>query len=529
MTFRMQVTIAASIVSILAVISIGYIAFTWNEQTTDDAQIDGLIYPIAPRINGFVSNVLIEDNQYVTAGTPLIQLDPTQYQANLATAKAAEIAQLQKAPLEETRTIFQLQSAEAEIQSAIGRISQAQQQVAVAKFQLAQAKAEYTLRELTYIRYKQLVAQDIISTQDFDQARSDRDSSQASVEAASSNVKAAEKALKVAMEQEPEAKARLGLAETGNLEARIQLIQAQAQAAKARLARLQLAWTTIRAPIDGYIANKQVEHGATVTRGQRLMSIVPRSPKAKWVTANYKETQIRKMREGNYCTISVDSYPDMKLEGYVESLTAGTGSVFSLFPPENATGNYVKVVQRIPVRIRLTNYDPNTMPLLRNGMSVEPTVYTNKLSTHAPAYLRRMQSPHSPVQSPTGKPQDQPDTHYPSFIPPIEPDAGFSIDSQTPDTPLPSKKAAPVLPELPAPFPPDTYQPVIPEPDATPRPSKEQPETSKPLSLSSISTMPTKYPMHTHPPKHHAPNQQPKRAQRVPFPLNHSARFDTGS
>ena len=452
MTFYKQVALIGSFFTFLAIVGLTYVVWTWNMETTNDAQIDGLIYSVSPRINGFVSNVLIEDNQYIKAGTPLIQLDPAPYEAALAKAKAQEIALLQTAPLTETEAIYRIQSAKAQISTAVERIAQARQQVAVAKYNLVQAQAESRYNELTYERMKRLVKQAVISEQDFDQARENKDTSYAVVEAAQYSLEEAKKALQVAIEEEPESEAQLGIAETGELEASINLIQAQAQAAIVRLARLELSWTTIRAPIDGYVANKNVEHGATVSRGQTLLDLVPRSSRAKWVTANFKETQVTYMVPGNYCTIDVDTYPDMKLEGYIESITAGTGSIFSLFPPENATGNYVKVVQRIPVRIRLTNYDPDTMPLLRNGMSVEPTVYTNKIAEAAPEYMKINAGTFSPLLLPYDTPLDQPEKRYPVTVPSTQPEAGPELDSPVPDVKLPPLPEAPPLPAKPKPF-----------------------------------------------------------------------------
>jgi len=360
------------IIIIVAVIATLVWRYYAVRETTDDAQIDGHIAPVSARVSGTAVNVYVEDNVYVRAGDLLAQLDPKDYQvavtraeSELADAEANARAAGTGVPVMYTSTSSTLQTAEA-------NLSAAQKEVDAAEARLRDAEARHNLAVQDLQRFKQLVSKQEIPQQRYDnavtaeqQAAAGVDAAQAEVLSAQSHVRQAEAQVagaKTVPQQVAITRSRAGAAEAQVQRARAALEQAQ----------LNLQYTTVRAPVSGIVDKRSVEPGQTVQPGQPLFAIVMIDDL--WVTANYKETQLRDMRPGQSATISVDA-TGKKYKGHVESIGGATGARFSLLPPENATGNFVKVVQRIPVRIAI---DPNQDPqhALRPGMSVEPTVIT---------------------------------------------------------------------------------------------------------------------------------------------------------
>ena len=377
------------IVPILALLIAAAAALTYHYyagwESTDDAQIDGYINPISSRVAGYITNVYVDDNQYVKAGTLLAQIDPKDYQVAVASAQAtlandqatADASQV-NVPVISVNTSSQLVSAEADVANAHAGISAAEQQLAAAQATVLQAEANSAKAQDDVKRYKQLVDKQEISEQLYVQAVQTSNGTTAAVQAATANVQAAQDAVRQAQSRLSQASAGVETAQTGPQQIRIQKSRAIAAAAAAQKsqssleqAQLNLGYTRIIAPVDGVIAKRSAQPGQYVSPGQQLMAVVPLDDI--WVTANFKETQLQNMRPGNPVQIHVDAY-GRTYSGYVESLPGGTGAIFSLLPPENATGNYVKVVQRLPVRLRLNKgQDPDR--LLRPGMSVVPDVY----------------------------------------------------------------------------------------------------------------------------------------------------------
>ncbi|MCM0755661.1 HlyD family secretion protein [Desulfovibrio aminophilus] len=308
----------------------GYLLATRHRVSTDDAYVDGRIYTITPRVAGYVAEVLVEDNQEVKAGDPLVRLDPVEYEVALADARASLAA------LEEDAT--------------------------AAEQDLHQAKAQFEQAALDLRR-----SQDLLRTQAVSQ--SSVDTAQTAATSAMTRVRAAQAKLDAIRRRN--AGAREGGPSAAVIDSRV-----EAAKAKVKQAALNLEYTTITAPGPGFVTKKSVEPGLMVSRGQPLMSVVPLHVPEIWVTANYKETDLTDVRPGQPCTFEVDTYPGVTVKGHVDSIQAGTGSVFALFPPENASGNFVKVVQRIPVKIAI---EPGQdIPRLRAGMSVVPTIRTVK-------------------------------------------------------------------------------------------------------------------------------------------------------
>jgi membrane fusion protein (multidrug efflux system) len=350
--------------------------FIWRyysvRESTDDAQIDGHINPISPRISGTVLRVLHDDNEVVQAGTLLVELDPKDYQvavdrarADLANAQANAVAANVGVPLTQTTSSSQLLAADAGVKSA-------QRDTEMARAKLNDAQAMYAKTSADLKRMEQLIAKDEISKQQYDAAVAANSSAKAQVDAATSAIASAES--RAAQSQAQAEAARTVPEQLKVTRARAGAASAEVQRAVSALAQaeLNLQYTKIIAPVTGVLSKRSVEPGQTVQAGQPLFSIVNLDDI--WTTANFKETQLRDMKVGQPAKIKVDAY-GKEFSGSVESIGGATGARFSLLPPENATGNYVKVVQRIPVRIRFDKgQDPNHQ--LRPGMSVEPTVYT---------------------------------------------------------------------------------------------------------------------------------------------------------
>jgi membrane fusion protein (multidrug efflux system) len=362
-------------------------------ESTDDAQIDGYINPISSRVAGYITNVYVDDNQYVKAGTLLAQIDPKDYDVALASAQAtladdeatADASQV-NVPVISVNTSSQLVSADADVANARAGISASEQQLAAAQATVLQAEANSAKAQDDVKRYKQLVDKQEIPEQLYVQAVQTANGAAAAVQAAVANVHAAEDAIRQAQSKLAQASASVESARTGPQQIRIQQSRAVAAAATAQKsktgveqAQLNLSYTRIVAPVDGVVAKRSGQPGQYVSPGQQLMAIVPLDDI--WVTANFKETQLQNMRPGNPVEIRVDAYR-RTYTGHVESIAGGTGAVFSLLPPENATGNYVKVVQRVPVRLRLDKgQDPGRQ--LRPGMSVVPKVNVKDHASNA--------------------------------------------------------------------------------------------------------------------------------------------------
>ncbi len=376
--------IVGGIVVIVVAIIVGF--YVTSYESTDDAQIDGHLNSISPRISGHVQKLLINDNDYVQAGTPLVQIDPRDYEVivqrahadydnALATAKAANV----NVPITSVSTGSQLSSAQADIENARAGISVARQQLDAARAEQAQAEANNVKAQNDLVRYKQLVDKQEISQQQYDQAVAAAKASAAAVEATKASTAAAGQQVMQAQARMSAAEANLRSAATAPqqvaaIRSRAESAVAQAELKKAELAQAQLnlSYTLIVSPVAGVVTNRTVEVGQNVQAGQEMMKIVPLEDI--WVTANFKETQLKNMRPGQRVSISVDAN-GKDYKGHVQSIAGASGSRTSLLPPENATGNYVKVVQRIPVKITL---DPGETRehVLRPGMSVVPKVWT---------------------------------------------------------------------------------------------------------------------------------------------------------
>ena len=380
--FRIAVAIAIVVLLIAGVFVYRYVS---SYESTDDAQVDGHVNSISARISGHVIKLNVEDNQYVQAGTVLVEIDPADYQvaydrakADFEDAQAAAVAAGVNVPISSVNTSSQVSATEADVNNARAGIQAAQQQFEAAKAQLQEAEANNVKAQNDLARYKQLVDKQEISQQQYDQATAAATASRAAVEAARASAQAAEQQVTQAQGRLVQAEANWRYANTAPKQmqvtrARAVAALAEAQRKKADLdqAQLNLQYTKIVAPVNGIVSNRTVEVGQNVAPGQELMKVINLDDV--WITANFKETQLRDMKVGQHATVYVDAN-GRKYNGKVDSIAGASGARFSLLPPENATGNYVKVVQRIPVKIVL---DPglNNDHQLRPGLSVEPKVW----------------------------------------------------------------------------------------------------------------------------------------------------------
>jgi membrane fusion protein (multidrug efflux system) len=327
----------------------------------------------------------VQDNQYVQAGTVLVEIDPADYQVALDRAQAdyedslaAAAAAGVNVPITSVNTTSQVSAAQADVASALAGIAAARQQFDAAKAQLAATEANNVKVQDDLLRYKQLVDKQEISQQQYDQALAAAKANAATVEAARANADATQQQVTQAEGKLVQAQANSSYANTAPKQmevtrAKAASAEAEAQRKKADLdqAKLNLQYTKVVAPVSGVVSDRTVEVGLNVAPGQELLKLVPLNDI--WITADFKETQLREMKVGQPVTIEVDAN-GRSYKGKVDSIAAASGALFSLLPPENATGNYVKVVQRIPVKIVL---DPgeNKEQSLRPGMSVEPKVW----------------------------------------------------------------------------------------------------------------------------------------------------------
>jgi membrane fusion protein (multidrug efflux system) len=378
--------IAIVVLVIVVLVAVGLWWRSTFTEDTDDAQINGHLIQISSRIGGQIAHVDVEENQVVKKGDVIAELDPRDYQvavdnakAALASAEANAAAANVNIPIITANTGSNLRSASSDVTSTHTGIEQAQQQLEAAHARVAQAQANFTKALADLERYKPLVEKDVISKQQYDAAVAAADGGRAAVADARANEQAAADGVRIAREREAQAQASLKYAETGPQQvaaqsARAKQALAQVGQAQAQLdqAQLNLSYTKIVAPAAGIITRKSVEVNQNVAPGQNLLTLV--SLEGLWVTANFKETQLRHMANNQPVDIEVDA-TGKTYKGKVTEIGGATGSVLSLFPPENATGNYVKVVQRVPVRIDFTDLaseDPNHA--LRPGLSVEPKV-----------------------------------------------------------------------------------------------------------------------------------------------------------
>ena len=378
---NMLIAIGGLLVLILGVILWRYFS---SYESTDDAQVDVHLYPVSTRISGYVIRVNVDDNQWVQKGTVLVEIDPKDYevavaqaQANLANAEATAQSLNITVPITSVNTSSQLASTASDVDSAAAGVAAAEKQLTASHAQLQQQEAIDVKAQDDLRRYKLLVDKKEVAEQVYDQAVASAKASTAAVAGAQANESAAQQAVQQAKSRLAQAGANHVSAETGpqqvsSTRARVRAAIADVEQKRALLeqAELNLGYTKVVAPISGEV-NKTVVVGMNVQPGQQLLTVVPLDEV--WVTANFKETQLKHMRLGQKAKIHVDS-TGRTFNGHLDSIAGATGPVFSLLPPENATGNYVKIVQRIPVKIVLEPGE-NKDRQLRPGMNVVPDVY----------------------------------------------------------------------------------------------------------------------------------------------------------
>jgi membrane fusion protein (multidrug efflux system) len=394
---RVRIGIAAAVVIVIGVAA--WFFLTRDRESTDDAQIDGHLSQIAPRVGGTVLKVNVTDNQQVKAGDLLVEIDPRDYQiavdkarADLSQAQADAEAARQGVPIASTQTRNTTAGARGGVEQAQGALEANERELEAAKARLVTVQARQREAEANAAksgkdveRLRGLLAKDEVSQMQFDAAVATADAQKAAVDSTRSQIIEAQAGIRVADSRVMQAHAAVDQAQselraTAAGPEQVLATRAKAESAEAHAAQLKAAlaqaelnlqYATVRAPIAGIVSRKSVEVGQTVQAGQPLLALI--SLDDLWVTANFKETQLTDMRAGQRATIDVDAYGH-ELKGHVDSIAAATGARFSLLPPENATGNFVKVVQRVPVKIVLEpGQDPEHR--LRPGLSVTPTVY----------------------------------------------------------------------------------------------------------------------------------------------------------
>jgi membrane fusion protein (multidrug efflux system) len=354
------------LIVLVAALFFGYTEFRYLQryETTDDAQIDGDVDPVTPKVGGYVKAIRFKDNQFVKEGDTLFVLDDADYKIRVAQAEAA----LQSAQASAGVSRFQVNVAAATIQSSQASVQTARDQVVTAQANVTAAQARARRASQDFDRYSRLLAEKTVPQQQFDAIQAERDAAQAQLQAAQAQLRTAQSQVSAAGTQ------------TGVTSSQRQATQGQISVAQAAikqrqtdmdLANLQLSYTIVRAPASGVVSKRAVQVGQLIQPGQALCSVVGNTHL--WVTANFKETQLKEMLPGQAVNIEVDAFGDEKVLGHVGSFAGATGAKFSLLPPDNATGNYVKVVQRIPVRIELAKDSP-LYAKLRPGMSVTVAV-----------------------------------------------------------------------------------------------------------------------------------------------------------
>ncbi len=379
------------IIGVVALLVIVALLFYWRStftEDTDDAQVDGNLYQVSSRVAGQVVKVDVEEEQFVHAGDVLAEIDTRDYQvsleqaeANLANAQAAYQEASVNVPITGVNVRTSVATSGSDVTGTEASVSQAEAQAQAAKAQVDAAKATALKAQIDVDRYTPLVAKDVISKQQYDQAVATATADQASLESAERNAKAQQDAVRnmrarlAQAQEQAQQSVKNGPEQVKAQQARAEAAAAQVQTAQAQVdqAKLNLSYARVTAPITGIVSKKSVAVGENLSVGQSLMTIVPLTDL--WVTANFKETQLKKMQKDQPVEIKIDALGGRKFTGKVAQIGGATGSSLSLFPPENATGNYVKVVQRIPVRINFTNLDKENQDYaLRIGMSADPTV-----------------------------------------------------------------------------------------------------------------------------------------------------------
>jgi membrane fusion protein (multidrug efflux system) len=379
-----------------------YQSYFVGRETTDDAQIDGHINPISAKVSGQITAIFVGDNQFVKEGTLLLQIDPRDYQVLLDRAKAdlaaaqstAEGAQTQ-VPMMSRTTSSQLSLADAGLEqtqaakaTALKDVDSARARMDVMQAQVREAQAAYTKAIQDLDRMKLLIVKDEISKQQYDAAVAAADAARAAYDAVQAGVAEVSRAVEAAQARVLQSEAHIKEALANQQASKtapqqmaisrsnMQMAMAKVKQAEATLAQaeLNMSYTQVKAPIDGFVSEKRVELGQLMQAGQPMLALVPLHKI--WVTANYKENQLKDMRPGQKAFVDVDAYGGRRFEGHVDSISAATGARFSLLPPENASGNYVKVVQRVPVKIIIDNEGDPSHPL-RPGLSVAATVRTD--------------------------------------------------------------------------------------------------------------------------------------------------------
>jgi membrane fusion protein, multidrug efflux system len=418
-THQKQVMWGAIGFGALCIIGFFLVLYLMSYESTDDAQVDGHLIALSPRVSGTVLRVYVEDGQTVATGQLIAELDPRdldnalqQAKANYANAEAQLKAENPNVPIVQTTNQTSISSNDAGVQNAQAAVLASEKNYQAKLAAVNQAEANDAKAQRDLIRYRALVEKEEISHEQYDGVVAAAKTQSAGVTAAKADAEAAQRNIDQTRAQLNEAQARLNesrqnaprnvIVRQATLEARqAALLAAQAQMDQAAL---NLSYSKIYAPAAGIITSKTVEVGERIEPGEQLLVLSQTSDI--WITANFKETQLRKMRRGQPVDISVDTYSG-KYHGYIESMPGATGARTSLLPPENATGNFVKVVQRLPVRIRL-NQNEDRDHLLRPGMSVEPKVWLNKTT-------QQQQTP-DPIQtdgaitSQSTTTQPQPDT-----------------------------------------------------------------------------------------------------------------------
>jgi membrane fusion protein (multidrug efflux system) len=375
------------ILAAVVVLAVGG-AFLWHYlsgfESTDDAQVDVHLYPVSARISGYIQKVNVDDNQWVDQGSTLVEIDPKDYevalakaQATLDTSEAAAKSSNIDVPVSSVDTTSQLKFTSSDIQNADAAIQAAEKRTAAAHARVVEAQAENVKAQDDVTRYRLLLAKQEIAKQVYDHAYAAAATDVAAIAAAQADEAAAEQAVVEAHSRLTEAEAHYEDAQAGpqrvastRAKALSAVADAQQKMAAVEQAQLNLGYTKIYAPVTGEVTKKVVV-GLNVDPGEQLLTVVPLDQV--WITANFKETQLKHMRVGQKAKIELDSN-GRTYNGHVDSIAGGTGPIFSLLPPENATGNYVKIVQRVPVKIVIEPGENNDHQL-RPGMNVVAKVY----------------------------------------------------------------------------------------------------------------------------------------------------------
>jgi membrane fusion protein (multidrug efflux system) len=379
------------VIALLALAVVATAAVVWwihsdTYESTDDAQVSARLSAISSRVAGTVTTIYVEENQFVKAGQAIADLDPRDFQnaldqaqSQLTQAEAQVRAADPGVPITESSNRATVSGTEADLASAEAAVSAAERDQDAAEADLRQAEANSAKAQADVARYQPLVAKDEVSREQYDQVVATAKAQAAVVDSRRASAAAARKTVDQRNASLTHTKARLAEArenaprQLAIRRADILTRQASVKAAETQVARarLDLSYTRITAPVSGILSRRTVEVGQHVNAGQQMVQIAQIGDL--WVTANFKETQLRRMHSGQKVTIHIDAFKE-DLDGHVESLPASTGAIASLLPPENATGNYVKVIQRLPVRIRFEANQPG-LDRLRPGMSVDPRVW----------------------------------------------------------------------------------------------------------------------------------------------------------